>query len=593
MSLTQKQEEAVTFAEGHMVVLAGPGSGKTHTVIEKISFLFEQNFIPEPFGLLAVTFTKAAEQEMRRRLRAKGFRAWDRVWIGTFHGLGKYLLSCYGSDIGIREDFEIVATEQQQALLEQVTARPDVHVDSSRLKNIIYDLKRQAIYPGQGDERFPSTIRLAYQAYQDLLKERNALDFGDLVPLAIRLLKESELARRLFTSFFRYIIVDEFQDTDSQQYKLALGLANAAVGSTIVADDDQSIYGWRGANRAHVYAFEDILKAKRVVLEANFRSDKVIVEAAQAVINQDVDRAPKSVKATSQNRGLLHRAGLANPKEEAETVVNLIAKLNPEKLLDAWGEIGVVARAGWRLEWICSQLSEVSIPWFDRDHLTFQDSWETTLGLATLEMACDLETSESLYRVMIAVEDGGLAFRLQDEDALDVAWRIQERLVARMDFEPDAASVRQILDCAGIDSIIQVASESTSDASRRSENLDLLIADIEREADTANGDLLTAIRRLAGHYAVQVMTGHKAKGLEFDYVFLAGLENDVLPDYRAKKREELSEERRIFYVGLTRARKIAYLTWAVEREMRSGEIRSKQPSRFFDHIPEDLFSPFQ
>ena len=582
--LTPEQKKVVTFTAGHLVVLAGPGSGKTHTIIEKIFYLFEQDVIPEPYGLLAITFTNAAAQEMRRRLRTKGFQVWDRVWIGTFHGFGKYLLSCYGGDIGIREDFEIVDTTEQLALLKQVSTTSSVHT----LQEKIRFYKRQGIYPGQNDKGLLGNIRSAYQAYQNLLQERNGLDFDDLVPLAIRLLRESALARRIFTTFFRYVIVDEFQDTDSQQFKLTLGLANAAVGSTIVADDDQSIYGWRGASSAHVTDFKKCLRAELVVLEANFRSDKVIVEASKAIISQ-ANRKPKPIKAISGERGILCRAEFANPQEEAKSVVKLIARLNPKRLPHVWKEIGVIARTKWRLNWVCTQLDAASIPWFDRGNLAFQPSWETALGLALLEMACDLKNNAGLglYRVMIAVEDGGLAFRLQDEDARDVALRLREQLAGGMDFEPCVETVDRVFQCASMDQIIKAASGSSSETNRRIKNLDLLVHDLKRETNRVEGDLRVAIRRLAGYDAVQVMTSHQSKGMEFDNVFLIGLENDIFPYYRAK---DINEERRVFYVSLTRARKAACLTWAAERKTQKGESKPKSPSRFVTAIPDKLLS---
>lgn len=589
MTLTKQQREVVEADTGHIVVLAGPGSGKTHTITEKIAYLFGRAVIPEPYGLLAVTFTDAAAREMRSRLRTKGFRQWDRVWVGTFHSFGRYLLSCYGSDIGIREDFEIIEPDDQIGLLGRIIPARGGWTPWD-LKAQFERLKRQGIYPGLGDDREDEDLRLAYQEYQRFLSESNMLDFGDLIALAVQLLQESNLARQLYTGFFRYVIVDEFQDTDPQQLEMIRILAETAIGSTIVADDDQSIYRFRGARRANIYAIEEMLGAKRIILGQNFRSDQVIVEAAMAVIGHEANRAPKNVVAVSQARGHLFRCEFPDPEEEAQQVVKWIVKALDERQTDDPGEIAVITRNHWRADWMLKEMDKVNVPWFDRARLKFQDSWETTLGLAVLALACDLNSSERFYQVMTAVEDGGLAFRLGDEDALDVARRIRDRLAATTDLTPDPATGQTILDIAGFREIVRMASAGTSDARRRITNLRKMVADVAQEAHKHGLDLAGVVNRLSGYGAVQVMSGHQSKCREFDLVFFVGLEDDVLPSYRAHEEDEIAEERRIFYVGLTRARRAAYLTSAAQRPDRYGRIWSKAPSRFLDHIPNECFS---
>jgi len=576
---------------GHIVVLAGPGSGKTLTITEKIAYLFDRAAIPEPYGLLAVTFTNDAAREMRSRLRAKGFRQWDRVWVGTFHRFGRYLLSCYGSDIGIREDFEIIEPDDQIELLGRIIPARGGWTPWD-LKAQFERLKRRGIYPGLSDDRVNEYLRLAYQEYQRFLSESNMLDFGDLIALAVQLLRESDLARRLYTGFFRYVIVDEFQDTDLQQLEMIRILAETAIGSTIVADDDQSIYRFRGAQRANVYAIERMLGAKRIILGQNFRSDQVIVEAAMAVIGHEANRDPRKVVAVSQARGHLFRCEFPDPGEEARQVVEWIEKVLNEKQVDDPGEIAVITRVRRRADEVLKEMDRVGVSWFDRARLKFQDSWETALALAVLMLSCDLDSSEGFYRVMTAVEDGGLAFRLGDEDALDVARRIRDHLAATTDLTPDPTTAQTILDIAGFREIVRMASAGTSDARRRIANLGKMVADVAQEAHTHGLDLVGVVDRLSGHGAVQMMSGHSSKCREFDLVFFVGLEDDVLPSYHSRQDDEkIAEERRIFYVGLTRARRAAYLTSAAQRPNRYGRIWSKIPSRFLDHIPSEYFSP--
>jgi len=590
-SLTPKQRDVVETVEGHLLVLAGPGSGKTHTIAEKIMHLFKNRVILEPYGLLAITFTNAAANEMRSHLRSKGFRQWDRVWISTFHSFGRYLLTCYGSDVGVREDFDIIDIDDQTAILNQIITSRLKGVRTYVLKQQIESLKRRGIYPGRGDGQLTPSLQIAYAEYQRLLNERNLLDFGDLVTLAVRLLKESDLAKRLFTNFFHYVVVDEFQDTDPQQLEMIHIMAEEAKGSTIVADDDQAIYRFRGADRANVVTIEKLLGAKRITLDTNFRSDQVIVDAAKAVIGYEVNRAPKEIVAASKRRGRLHKYEFLNPKEEACQVVKWIAGLRDEAKAEDWGKIAIITRNRRRATYVLEEMDAARIPWFDRMRLVFQDSWETILGLAILALSCDLDSSDELYRVMIAAEDGGLAFYLGDEDALDVAIQIRTRLAAHLNLRPSPANAQRILDIAQVQEMIQVYSRSASDRRRLLKNLHTMVADVMQEAQSLKLGLAQVANRLAGHGAVQVISSHGSKCREFDYVFMVGLEDDVLPDYRAHNKEDaIDEERRIFYVSLTRARKSAYLTSASERLMPWGKVQKRRSSRFIDHIPEEFFS---
>jgi DNA helicase-2/ATP-dependent DNA helicase PcrA len=385
--------------------------------------------------------------------------------------------------------------------------------------------------------------------------------------------------------------VDEFQDTDHQQLELIYIWAQAAIGSTVVADDDQSIYRFRGADRANVSAIEKLLGAQQIILGANFRSDQVIVEAAKAVIEREADRNPKKITAVSKNRGRLYKFEFPNPKAEACQVVKWIATLNDKKQIEDWGEIAIITRHRWRANQVIEAMDAAKIPWFDRSRLNFQDSWETTLGLAILALACNLNSSDELHKVMVAVENGGLAFYLGGDDALDIARQIHARLVAEMTFEPTPPNAKRILDVAQIGNIIQTFSWSSTDAKRLLENLQTIVSDVVQEAQSLELNLSEVVYRLAGYGAVQVMSGHGSKGREFDQVFLVGLEDDVLPDYRAhNKVDDVSEERRIFYVSLTRTRKAAYLTSVSRRLMPWGEVQKKILSRFIGHIPEEFFS---
>lgn len=587
MTLTLEQDYIVHKATGHTVVLAGPGSGKTHTIIEKIFYIFEKNIVPEPYGLLAITFTNAAANEIRSRLRTKGFQQLSRVWIGTFHSFGSYLLSCYGSDVGIQENFELIEKDTQEQIISNIISNRLNGVSSTNFKATLERLKRKGIYPGRNDNSLDLKLRLAYTDYQEELARRNSLDFGDLVALAVRLLKESVLAGRLFKNFFRYVIADEFQDSDLQQLEMIYLLAKDAVGSTIVADDDQSIYRFRGAVRENVAKIEELLNAEKIILGTNFRSDQIIVDAAKAIIGFEINRAPKQIQAASKNTGSLYKSEFPDQNAEAVQIAQWIAKLAAQNKIETLGEIAVITRNRTRANEILAELNKMEIRWFDRNRLNFQDSWEISLGLAILSLSCDLSSSIQLRKVLDAIEDEGIASRLRDNDALDLTIRIRNCLLEKLDFYPSPESVETICEIVQLETLIQDVCWSSSDANRLLRNLYKMLDDLKQEAQSLELNLSDTINRLAGYSAVQIMSGHASKGREFDYVFLAGLEDDVLPFYKThNNEEELAEERRIFYVSVTRARKAVYLTSAA----RQGTWK-KQPSRFLKHIPQELFCP--
>jgi len=386
MSLTQQQLEVVKATEGHYVVFAGPGCGKTHTLTEKILYIFKTEIVPEPYGLLALTFTDAAARIMRARLRVKGFSQWDRVWVGTFHSFSRYILGCYGCDVGISEDFEIIELDKRNLILDSIVNTYRIDLSSSNLGGLFDSLKRRGIYPNQGDENLSHEIREAFYEYNQILRKKNLLDFGDLVALAVQLLQKSVLAKK-FTNFFRYVIVDEFQDTDDQQLEMIRLLAKPAIGSTIVGDDDQSIFGWRGAVRENIYKIQTLLDAQEIILSHNFRSDEVIVEAAQKLIGFDTNpnRRDKDITAVSEERGHLYRREFDDPEQEAKKVVEWINKAL--SVVDDPGDIVIISRTHYRTKWIIQEMNEKSVPWFDRSRLKFRDSWETALALAIIELA--------------------------------------------------------------------------------------------------------------------------------------------------------------------------------------------------------------
>lgn len=585
MDMTEQQLQVINQVYGHLVVLAGPGSGKTRTIIEKIFHLFNQKIIPEPFGVLAITFTNAAANEMKARLRQKGFSNWDQILIGTFHSFSRFLLTCYGSDIGINENFDIADAKLQSEIVYQIKPTANQREIASILEAIA-NQKKSGIYPGIRDEKLSTSFRQVYSDYQKKLRQENYLDYGDLVHYAIDLMRNSELASRLFKNYFKYIFVDEFQDTDHQQLELVEIFADSAIGSTIVADDDQSVFAWRGADRRNIEAIKAYLKANSYQLGINFRSDQAIVEAATAVINQDTNREEKTIKANSKNRGKIFLKGFANDENESNAITSRIKKYWKEGVIEDLGQIAVIVRVRYRANKIIEMLSAQELTWFDRSRLTFEDGWETNFVLSILGQACEPNSSTRFHQLLSSTDFGCLASKYGD--ALDFVTSIRKELCKEMSREPSITAVQHILDSCDFWNILKANCWSDTDLQNRSRNVERLLQNIDRIAQEYNLGLLKIIDQLAGLGAVQILSGQESKGREFDYVFFAGLEEGTIPFYRAKSEEEISEERRIFYVAMTRAKKELYLSYASELMMPWGSTKQQFRSRFIDAIPQEL-----
>jgi len=583
--MTEQQLQVINQVNGHLVVLAGPGSGKTRTIIEKIFHLFTHRIIPEPFGVLAITFTNAAANEMKARLRQKGFTEWDRIFIGTFHSFSRYLLTCYGSDIGINENFNIADAKLQSAIISKIKPNANQREISS-IQDAIENQKRSGIYPGIRDEKLSASFRQVYSDYQNQLEQENYLDYGDLIHYAIDLMRRSELAPRIFKNYFKYIFVDEFQDTDHQQLELIQIFADCTSGSTIVADDDQSVFAWRGADRRNIEAIKVYLNANSCQLGINFRSDQAIVEAATAVINQDTNREEKNIQANSKNRGKIFLKCFSNDENESNAIASRIKKYWSEGVVEDLGQIAIIVRVRYRANKIFGMLSTREITWFDRSRLTFEDGWETVFALSILGQACEPNSSTRFHQLLSSTDLGCLANKY--DDALDFVTSIREEICKDMSREPSVDAVHHILDSCDFWNILKANCWSETDFQNRSRNIEKLLQNVERVAQDYKLGLLKIIDHFAGLGAVQILSGQESKGREFDYVFFAGLEEGTIPFYKAKSEEEISEERRIFYVTMTRAKKELYLSYASELMMPWGATKKQVRSRFIDAIPPEL-----
>lgn len=571
------EQRSIVDAAGHVVVIAGPGAGKTRTVVAKIGSLLQSEMLAFPFSVLAVTFTDAAARELRGRLARFVPASRDCAWCGTFHSFGGYLLRAFGRRVGVAEDFIVADRHDVHEIRETVTADHPMFTDGA-LSSEIEKLKRQVIYPGDASSAFgDENISSAYAQYQQVLLDKNMLDFNDLVALSFRLLRDHEDIRALVRNKFRYTIVDEFQDTDSLQLELVTILASGQMGSMVVADDDQAIFSWRGAVRANVQAIQERLGSTVWPLVYNFRSRRAIVSAATALINRDDQRNAKILTTDAQGGEVLVRACLT-PDDEAAAIVQTIERLVADGRMPH--EIAIISRARYRNDAILGALQNMTVPWFDRDRLTHRDAWETNAVLALVRLSLNHDDGLALGALVDALDDGNVV----DDGYLEAcAMRLR---VGRRKPADSIADVQDMIHRSELTLLI-ARTKRVSEQRRATRNLASLTRDLEVEVEGGTG-VVDAATRFIGEGAVQFATGHAVKGREFDSVFMMGLEDDVLPSYRSKSSAtQLAEERRIFYVALTRARLEVRLSFAQSRRGRFG-METKQPSRFIADLPRDV-----
>lgn len=590
--LTDEQRHVAESVSGHGVVIAGPGSGKTATVTAKLAHIFASSALPAPYRAVALTFTNHAAREMRSRLRSLGFADWDRLFCGTYHAFSQYLLRTYGRYLGLSEDFELDPSAAVSIVNDIEANHRNIRQGSLALR--IERSKRRGLLPGDlpaaaDDDEF--AFRDAYAQYQSKMQAKGLLDYGDLILHAVRLCTRNSWVLAQLNNAYRYVVADEFQDTDEQQLAMIIALAKPH-GSTIVADDDQSIYSWRGAVRENVTKAQTALAATPFVLGTNFRSDEVIVEAARAIIASDPGCRPKPMAAHSKQRGAIVVESYGNLAAEAASVCTRIAELTAEGVDLPRQQICVISRTRSRVQVLLDRMTMSGVDWFDRDRLKYEDTADTQLALAVLTMAAPADRGKTLHDLIAAVE--GMALdRERRMDALAIGRVLMARAASHpWRGTPTAADIQDALVAVGVFECIHEVCASESDERLRTTNVNLLVAELAQEA--ANGTALSsAVRRFLGMDAVQVLTGHAAKGLEFDVVFVVGLEDDTLPSYYAQKdAAQLAEERRIFYVALTRARQLAHLSYVQALPNRYGRMFAKAPSRFLEPISSAMRTPW-
>lgn len=629
-TLNACQKEAVTYGDGPLLVLAGAGSGKTMVLTCRIAYLLAQGVAP--YNILAITFTNKAAAEMKERVRKMVGAAARDIWLSTYHAFCARLLRAEIQHLGGRSNFIIYDTADQQAVVKSCLRELNLdekHYPPSSLLSAISGAKNAlqdaAAYNRDASGFYQQQIAQVYALYQRKLGENNALDFDDLLFQTVRVLEQAPETLAFYQDKFRYILVDEYQDTNQAQYRITKLLAARHHNLFVVGDADQSIYRWRGADIGNILDFErDYPDAKVIKLEQNYRSTQVILDAANAVIAHNQGRKPKNLWTENPPGEQVGLFPAQDERDEARFIADTVFRLKTV-YREPYRGMAVLYRTNAQSRVIEEMFVKSGIPYAIVGGLKFYERREIKDILAYLRVIYNPTDVVSLLRIInvprrgigdttvrhlmdYAAAQGVTLFdAVSNPDAVpDLTARVRQPLedLAALIFAlnaqqgnmPVAALVEEVLDKSGY--LAELVADKDPQAQARRENLQELVS-VAREFAAEEEDTLA---NFLNHVAllsdidsadleqdrVTLMTLHSAKGLEFPTVFLAGLEEGIFPHARALLDEdELEEERRLCYVGITRAQRRLFLSWARCRTIY-GNTAMCQPSRFLAEIPAPL-----
>ncbi|MBQ0042857.1 MAG: UvrD-helicase domain-containing protein [Lachnospiraceae bacterium] len=633
-TLNERQKEGVFTTQGPVLLLAGAGSGKTRVLTHRIAYLIDEEHV-DPYNILAITFTNKAAGEMRERVeQTVGFGA-DSIWVATFHSTCVRILRRYADRIGYDNNFVIYDTDDTKSIMKKICK--DLQIDTKYLKertilSAISSCKNENISSTEyaqsaiGDYT-KGRISKAYFAYENELRKNNAMDFDDLLVNTVRLFKECPDVLENYQKRFQYIHVDEYQDTNSVQFEMIRLLAAAHHNLCVVGDDDQSIYKFRGANIRNILDFEKHYPEATVIkLEQNYRSTQNILSAANAVIAHNVGRKEKSLWTEAGNGSLVHYRPYDNAYQEAEAIADEIARL-VRKDIAAYKECAVLYRTNAQSRMLEERFVVEGIPYKLVGGVNFYARKEIKDLLAYLKTVDngrdDLAVRRiinvpkrgigqtSISKVQEYADERGISFydalcMNEDIPGLGAAAKKIVPFVnmiqvfrSKLSFYKTSDLLKDII--ASTNYVELLKEDGEEDAEERIGNIDELISKVTAFEETNPDATLTSFLQEVALVAdidgvdadddyVLLMTLHAAKGLEFDHVYLAGLEDGLFPSYMSITSDDnmdVEEERRLMYVGMTRARKELTLTCARSRMIR-GETQYNDVSRFVREIPVNL-----
>ena len=634
--MNDRQAEAVQTTEGPLLIMAGAGSGKTRVLTHRIAYLIDEKMV-NPWNILAITFTNKAAREMRERAEKLKTEAQDCL-IATFHSMCVRILRREADHIGYNRNFTIVDPGEQRTLMKRILK--NLNLDPKKwnerailgtISNAKNDLIDEVTYANLAGDMYTEIVAKCYTAYQKELRQSEAMDFDDLIMLTLRLFDQNPDVLTYYQQRYQYIHVDEYQDTNHAQYQLVKLLASRFKNICVVGDADQSIYGWRGADMQNILDFEkDYPEAKVVLLEENYRSTKTILQAANEVIRNNRNRRPKNLWTQNEDGEEIVYYRANDEQDEALFVARTIDQLSREGY--SHKDFAVLYRTNAQSRTVEEALLKSNIPYTMVGGTKFYSRKEIRDVISYLNLIANPSDNISYERVVNEPKRGvgpGTVEKIrnfassQEISLLDASANILLSPVkgkaaqAVYDFANMLLDLRERLDDYTVTELVEavlektgyavaLAAQATLESQARIENIEEFLSvtknfdespdnptdesgldklsrflnDLALIADTDDGDTESS--------EVTLMTLHAAKGLEFPVVFLIGMEENVFPLSRASEdEEELEEERRLAYVGITRAEKILYLTNANSR-MLYGKTNYNHPTRFLREISSDL-----
>ncbi len=632
--LNPVQQKAVLESEGPLLVFAGAGSGKTRVLTYRIAYLIQEKGVP-PWNIFAVTFTNKAADEMRERVERLLGRSARGTWISTFHSACARILRQHIEPLGFKRNFVIYDDQDQERHLK--TIMKELNLDFKMfppraIQSAVDRLKNEGVTPDQYSPNpyniFQKRLAVVYQRYQEDLRRNNALDFGDLLTFVTVLFRRHPEVLRSYQELCRYVMVDEFQDTNLIQYQLIRQMVQTHQNICVVGDDDQSIYRWRGAEVGNILNFEkDFPETKVLTLEQNYRSTQNILQAASHVVRKNRHRKEKKLWTENPEGELLSFYVAEDEMDEARFVVQkIIEAISTEEPIRPYRDMAVFYRINAQSRAIEDELVKSKIPYTVVGGMKFYERKEIKDVLAYLKLMNNPLDGLSLKRIInvpprgigektiqkievFAREKGvslyeGLKQAIgEDGLAPGAKSKMKEFIALVEEFRKDVGSFTlsqlTLSILAKTEYLQRLKEEGTDEAFSKIENIEELINVMmgleqgeERVSLESFLDKVSLVSDVDLYEdkgnRISLMTLHCAKGLEFPVVFIAGIEEGLLPHYRrGEEIEDMEEERRLFYVGMTRAKQRLFLSRA-EKRSTFGVGRANLPSRFLDELPLDL-----
>ncbi len=634
--LNPAQREAVLHFEGPLLVLAGAGSGKTRVLTTRIARLIEEHGV-DPQRILAVTFTNKAAGEMRQRVERALGETPAGMWVGTFHSIGARLLRREAPLVGRTPSFTIYDADESLAVVKGIMEElriPPKQFAPKAMHALISDAKNALVSPDEyaAVARDPMSRAAAqvYGALEPALRSNNAADFDDLLQLPVRILQDNPERLEAWRGRFQFILVDEYQDTNRAQYRFITLLGGAHHNVCVVGDDDQSIYGWRGADIRNILDFEkDFPRARVVRLEENYRSTPQILDLANVVIRANTERRGKTLRATRPDGEQVTVVGCLDERDEAETIAEeVLARRRADRTL-ALNDVAILYRTNAQSRALEESMRRHGIPYRLIGAVRFYDRREIRDLMSYLRLIANPSDDEAFFRaitvprrglgettlallrerartasvpMLVASIRGDLVEGLRPSvrTALGDFARLITDLRARAAEEPVDSVLRELIERIKFEDLLRAEGP---EGTERLENVREMVAGTAEVVVDDGGELgLTPLdhflqraalitdadRQQADADAITMMTLHNAKGLEFPHVFISGVEEGLFPLSRAMDEpRQLEEERRLFYVGITRAEHMLTITHARSRR-RNGELMPSVPSSFLAPIPADM-----